>query len=86
MASPWIAYSTKLARDRHDDVKGHGVTWRHEISFRRQSNMRSNKKVGASRTTRWLSKSVVELGVSKEDVVLAYQPPCKRAYTAFAVV
>jgi hypothetical protein len=32
-----------------------------------------------------VANELVELGVSKEDIVLAYHPPYKRAYTTFAV-
>ena len=36
-------------------------------------------------TERGVANELVELGVPKADIVLAYQPPYKRAYTAFAV-
>jgi len=32
-----------------------------------------------------VANELVELGVLKTDIVLAYQPPYKRVYTAFAV-
>ena len=32
-----------------------------------------------------VANELVELGVPKEDIVLAYQPPYKRAYTTFAI-
>jgi hypothetical protein len=32
-----------------------------------------------------VANELVELGVPKDDIVLAYQPPYKRAYTTFAV-
>jgi hypothetical protein len=32
-----------------------------------------------------VANELVELGVPKEHIVLAYQPPYKRPYTAFAV-
>lgn len=32
-----------------------------------------------------VANELVELGVPKEDIVLAYQPPYKRPYTEFAV-
>jgi hypothetical protein len=32
-----------------------------------------------------VANELVELGVPKDDIVLTYQPPYKRAYTAFAV-
>ena len=32
-----------------------------------------------------IANELVELGVSKEDIILAYQPPYKRSYTDFAV-
>jgi hypothetical protein len=32
-----------------------------------------------------VANELVDLGVPKEDIVLAYQPPYKRAYTTFAV-
>jgi hypothetical protein len=31
-----------------------------------------------------VANELVELGVPKDDIVLAYQPPYKRAYTSFA--
>jgi hypothetical protein len=36
-------------------------------------------------TERGVANELVELGVPKEHIVLAYQPPYKRPYTAFAV-
>lgn len=36
-------------------------------------------------TERGVANALVELGVPKDDIVLAYQPPYKRAYTPFAV-
>jgi hypothetical protein len=36
-------------------------------------------------TERGVANELVELGVPKDDIVLAYQPPYKRPYTTFAV-
>ena len=36
-------------------------------------------------TERGVANELVELGVPQDDIVLAYQPPYKRAYTPFAV-
>jgi hypothetical protein len=36
-------------------------------------------------TERGVANELVALGVPQDDIVLAYQPPYKRAYTPFAV-
>ena len=36
-------------------------------------------------TERGVANELVELGVPKDEIVLAYQPPYKRPYTTFAV-